>query len=828
MIPLSLSRRTLLAGAITFLAAFALYTHTLSPAFHPDDSPETITAGVTLSHQHPPGYPLHSLLGHLAYELEPGGPAFSVNLVAAFFGALAVALAFGCLREGMAELVPWESQAPLMIWGAMGMAVMLACTQMFWFQAGIAKGGVYTLNMALTFGTLLAVLKVRSAGLVCPVEQLRGEGSYGGSGLSCGCPAPAALRLAGLCFGLGMANHWTSQIVLLPAYGVLLAEPRLRRQGWPGVLGVLRIACWPALFAAIAFSLYLYLPFRSHAPLVWGDSQSLSGFWWIFSRSQYAGIEASKTLAVFTGLLRRIGENVVTDFTPWGALVVLGGWVLLFRRQCALALGLLLAPLMLALAVAWKANPPADSYFIIDPYLLPVTLGLGLGLAGWASVSQLRPYLELGFLALALSLGVSHYSLCDHAFDFLGYDYVRNLFLSVPKGAVLFCEGDSNTAGPFYERFVQGHRRDVTLVTDVLSDYEWYRRSLQAQDPSLKLPPQAFGPGGNMAWIAENNPGRPMVWTNSYTKGWVNEAQLLHRGLVLVRQAKAQAAWSPRLLMDNRVWPAYALRGVFAPYQRVQDPITVRLVQDNYVESQSRLAVALAKGGDPKAAALEYRTVGALKPGWAAAWVQAGNAEYQGKDLEAAGNDWKRAVLEEPASAEAQANLGLYFYNRKDYDQSLSQANKALKLNPDLANAHELRNLSLQKLGGAPAAPAPRAAPDGPAYAMKGDQLATQNKPADALAAYDEAVRRGFANAMVHRNRGVMLMQLSRTAEAAEALRQAVAMDPKNAELYRYLGIMLYNSGDRQNGAQAIRTSASLDPKNAETQALLKQMGQQP
>jgi Flp pilus assembly protein TadD len=113
-------------------------------------------------------------------------------------------------------------------------------------------------------------------------------------------------------------------------------------------------------------------------------------------------------------------------------------------------------------------------------------------------------------------------------------------------------------------------------------------------------------------------------------------------------------------------------------------------------------------------------------------------------------------------------------------------------------------------------------------YALEADRLAQGPDSAGALAAYDKAVKAGYANAGVHRNRGVMLMRLSRNAEAADALRLAITMEPKNAELYRYLGIMLYNSGDRPHGAEAIRKSAELDPKNVETQSLLKQLGPPP
>ena len=149
-----------------------------------------------------------------------------------------------------------------------------------------------------------------------------------------------------------------------------------------------------------------------------------------------------------------------------------------------------------------------------------------------------------------------------------------------------------------------------------------------------------------------------------------------------------------------------------------------------------------------------------------------------------------------------------------------------------MPNAQQLRDLAMAKVGSAPgngpagAKAAPAASP-GMQAAMKGDQMALANHPAQALAAYDQALSLGFANAGVYRNRGVMLLRLSRTAEAIGALRQAVGLEPSNAELHRYLGILLYNSGNQADGSAEIRKSAALDPKDATTQGLLKQMGGQ-
>ena len=64
-------RKTLLS-AFFFPGLFRRLPEGPLTRLHPDDSPETIIAGATLSIQHPPGYPLHSLLGRPAVLALPG------------------------------------------------------------------------------------------------------------------------------------------------------------------------------------------------------------------------------------------------------------------------------------------------------------------------------------------------------------------------------------------------------------------------------------------------------------------------------------------------------------------------------------------------------------------------------------------------------------------------------------------------------------------------------------------------------------------------------------------------------------------------------------
>src|SRR5690348_16550244 len=75
-----------------FLSVLAVYLPTLNSAFQPDDSGEIVSACVTLTTEHPSGYPLHVLLGHLAEGVLVGAVDFRANLLSALFGALGAVL----------------------------------------------------------------------------------------------------------------------------------------------------------------------------------------------------------------------------------------------------------------------------------------------------------------------------------------------------------------------------------------------------------------------------------------------------------------------------------------------------------------------------------------------------------------------------------------------------------------------------------------------------------------------------------------------------------------------------------------------------------------
>jgi prepilin signal peptidase PulO-like enzyme (type II secretory pathway) len=80
------------------ILSLALYVRTLAPSLLYGDIAEFQTLSYTLGMTHPSGYPTQIIFGKLFTFLPFGDIAYRVNLMSAFFGALAVANVYLIVR----------------------------------------------------------------------------------------------------------------------------------------------------------------------------------------------------------------------------------------------------------------------------------------------------------------------------------------------------------------------------------------------------------------------------------------------------------------------------------------------------------------------------------------------------------------------------------------------------------------------------------------------------------------------------------------------------------------------------------------------------------
>jgi hypothetical protein len=527
-------RQLTLSLAVMALALGFLYLKTLSPAFPPDDSPETITAAFSLGIQHPPGYPLAALLGRTAIVALPlGSAAWRMNCLSALLACLAAAL-MGALAWRLAPRMKADVRLGAAVLAGLGFGLY----GVVWDQATAAKGGIYLLNLALGLGAWHAVLSKRAEAF-------------------------------GLLAGLMLANHYVSAVLWLAPLAWALGPARLKALAW----------------ASPGLSLYLYLPLRAaQQPLLnWGDPSSWTQFWWMLSRGGYtqAGINdpaivAWEQASLWWSSLRQGGWWML----PW--LAAAGAWRL-WKDQRGLAIAFAAAIVLGLTAALFINKTPMDNRWLALIFALPATVLVaplaGLGLA-WIAQALDAPRLGWMLLiaALAGSAMAAQYARSDRSGSYVGWDYAHDLALGQPRDALYLTEGDFHTLPLIHAQVVEGRRRDLQLALNALSGEPWYQRLLARRDPALKLPPAGPADAATRALAALNEPLRP-VMVSPYS-AWIGGPQLQQRGLARQFTAAPAKTAPPDLAAAWAARPPLRGEGDLEPIEAALLPwYTVCLVQ---------------------------------------------------------------------------------------------------------------------------------------------------------------------------------------------------------------------------------------------------------
>lgn len=423
------------AGGVA-AALFALYAATSPRSVALEDDGMFVLSSHFLGIEHPPGYPLFTLLGKLFTLLPFGSVAYRVHLLSALLGALACAALWMCARL----LVENRLAAYL---AALG----LGMSRTFWSQAVIAE--VYTLNVL--FLAVLVWMGLRAAPQI---------------GTPAGTTALPAMAFA---FGLGLANHWPLMLLAAPGFAILL----LPRAG-----EMLRRA--PLLAAYFLLGLlppYAWLVVRSWEPLpisFYGPLETWNDFWFFLSRAGYQGVDVSHT-ATWLDRVRFfnfLGAELALQFAIAGSLLALLGFAVQWRTWGARISGFLTASFLgpsAALLLLLGFDYDAVNKHVLHVYPLPAyavaALWMGLGFAWAVRRLGLRAPAAAAacaaVLALVFAVGLQR-NLRPN--DDWTARYARAMLEAFPRGAVVVARGDWDLTPLAYYHMVEGLRPDITLV----------------------------------------------------------------------------------------------------------------------------------------------------------------------------------------------------------------------------------------------------------------------------------------------------------------------------------------------------------------------------
>lgn len=474
-------RETGTAAAVVFVTALAAYITVLAPSVTFEDSGELITAACTLGVPHEPGYPLFTMLGKLFTLVPIGDPAYRVNLMSAFFSALALVFGVLALFEGVRMLGmhrlfgrTWTTAALLAV-----AALVPGLGRTYISQSVITE--VYGINNAFT--TLLMWLLLRWYAATLKGEETRRFHAF---------------MLYGLFSGLTVTNHHTS-LIFLPFGFLFMAfiDRRflLTRRTLLTGLGLITAGLLPYL--------YLYVASLAQPAMDWGDPENWTNFWRVVTRHQY-GLDAT-TARTAQILFKQVGLHyrLLVEQFSWPFILLGGaGLAVLWRKSRPLFFASLLFNLLTGPLVAYVTNVDVD---VRNPFLraeqeglvsvmyLPFYLwwgwlvGIGMtALATYGEGRKSRPVLVMAAVLLFGYTGYWGYRNLKHE-DMSGYVYTKEFLETMeerlePRSMVL-ANWDPFAFPVMYFQQVERRTPDMVFIDIELLRRSWYVQMLRRWYP---------------------------------------------------------------------------------------------------------------------------------------------------------------------------------------------------------------------------------------------------------------------------------------------------------------------------------------------------------
>jgi len=184
----------------------------------------------------------------------------------------------------------------------------------------------------------------------------------------------------------------------------------------------------------------------------------------------------------------------------------------------------------------------------------------------------------------------------------------------------------------------------------------------------------------------------------------------------------------------------------------------------------------------------------------------------------------QRTVKTNPELAEAHNKLGYALANGGRSDEALAQYRQALELKPDFVEAHCNLGDVFLRLGRFDEAVAQywkaiELKPDlAEAHNNLGDALVARGQLDAAVVHYRKALESNPDYAVTHYNLGNVLARQGRADEALAQYRQALEIDPDYAAANNNLGIALARRGQFDEAASHFRRAVELQPNNVDFQ----------
>jgi 4-amino-4-deoxy-L-arabinose transferase-like glycosyltransferase len=479
-------------AVLVTLSSALLYYLTAARDIVVGDTPELITAAVTLGVAHPPGYPLFTMLGHVFSWLPFGAIPFRLNLLSVVCDSLAVGfvylIAVRLTRSQIAAAVA---------------AIALAANPVFWEWSLVAE--VFPLN------NLLAAILILL--LVSWHEQ------------------PNRTRFLIAAFfvaGLALTNHQTI-VLLTPAFCFLLWQHRKILPERPRVL----------LLGLVAFAIGL-LPYAyvlwaaSHHPAYnWGNVSSFHDLIGLVTRRSYGSTRLVSTPGYTGGPPWPRLVALFASFGLFSGLLICVGSIEAYRSRRWYFCFSLIAFLFAGPFFVWITNLNLQSapsalfvlqrFFLLSHVVLAPLIAFGVIIIA-KTIERLfssRLAFSLALVAVACAVAVvtivaKNYHRLDQSRNFIARQFAEDVFAQARPNSILLVSGDGFAFPLFYLQKVEHVGTDITLVALPTLLGEWYAQQLREQHPDLVIPFDRYDRATkNLKALVEANSGRTIAFAGT-------------------------------------------------------------------------------------------------------------------------------------------------------------------------------------------------------------------------------------------------------------------------------------------------------------------------
>lgn len=530
--------KTMQDSTISSIVVLVVYLYTRFPSIPGGDAGELLAEACHLGTAHPPGYPLFTVLSHLAIrlgeliwipenktelykKLGSSSPANSVNILCCVLGAATCFIVSETvlLYVSVFQTNPNKKERKDLCTSHGAIAgVTFALSPLTWeYSIGVEN---FVLNNFLVSLIIYCTVSISTQSFLLKKyrhesyckEQYRDLDS---SGMNTATLFRTSLKGALIC-GLALSNQHTSLLFILPIapYALWVLSRHMHRFKMPLLIGRL------AIFFLFGLSPYVYLFLASKEPKPgsWGDMTTWKGFFRHIFRSEYGSLSLAAggdSDEVEGSLIRWAAffTHSIKQFSIVGiSLSIIGIWIVYRTEWKGLLVSerppvgsFLLAVLIFYLCI-WNgifSNLPlsvpmafeVQSRFWIQPNIL-ICIFIGIGSNALINIISFHAALKNNVVGRCLLL-IIFFRCAEYYFKsedtealrgssggWIMHDYGKALLDSLPVNSLLLSYSDLNWNNVRYLQTCEARRSDVSHVSIQLLPFGWFAR--QTLDSTYK------------------------------------------------------------------------------------------------------------------------------------------------------------------------------------------------------------------------------------------------------------------------------------------------------------------------------------------------------